>query len=766
MENKNSKICILDTETSNQIAAGEVVERPVSVVKELVENAIDAGAKRVTVSLEQDFTEDCIKKIEVADDGIGMSRADLETAFYRHATSKIRKIDDLNFVLSLGFRGEALPSIASVSKVSVKSRSIEEISGHTGSVIDGRMVITGESGMPVGTKITVDDLFYNTPARKKFLKSAAVEQGRITALISNMILSSPQVAFILKVDGRTVLHSSGNGSLQQAVVAVYGAANLSNLAEVSYQTDNLQISGLVSRPPFARSSRKYYHFFVNGRLVKSRELSCILELAYETLLPERRYPMGIIYLNLNPGLIDVNVHPAKTEIRFREPAAVKDAMLAAVKDALAPKIKLEPSKAKADEQKKEAVSTPQKAEQNIKQNLADLEIQSESGKSFKLGDLFSFGGDSHRGKKQEPEIKPEPKQSFFEVENETAVHRAAENISNPFSADLDMKASKESDFTSKLFGMLVGIDGGRDKAKTEEKLAKPQTFEKTEAKTQSDEIPNPYEIYNEYLGYNDDSGDNAAEKASPMAGLNGLFNLGALLGNEGASKKTANKIEGEQEEIFKKDVNLFQALKPLGQLNASYIIAVLNEDLYIIDQHAAHERILYEEFCQSFGQNKSEISMLAVPVTVELGDLPKEMLLQNLEAVSDFGFTVEYLGGSTFVLRGVPLWFAQGKDNENVRRSDSFSQSSEDFFLDIMDRVVGNVQGEDNAVNFSDLNKEELFTMACKNAVKANQYLTDADISWLLQRLSRAEKPQTCPHGRPTVIKISDGEIRKRFMRS
>ena len=763
-----SRINVLDTETSNQIAAGEVVERPVSVVKELVENSIDAGAMRISINIFRNQKEDFISRIEISDDGIGMSKKDLETAFLRHATSKIKKIEDLNTVLSLGFRGEALPSIASVSRVSIQSRSIESVSGFAGKVVDGNMVITGESGMPVGTKIVVDDLFYNTPARKKFLKSAAVEQGHITKLVSNMILSSPEIAFILKVDGRTVLHSAGSGNLEQAVMSVYGAENVSHLVPVDYQGEKLKINGLISKPPFSRSNRNYYHFFVNGRLVKSRELSYILDLAYDTLLPEKRYPMGILYINVSPKTIDVNVHPAKTEIRFRNWNDVKDAVLEAVKDALTPKVKIEPT-----------VITPkqdnaEQAEKKVISSLNDLEIKSESGKTFKFSDLFTFGNDkketvkevSEKKDKTQGKLNEDWKQLFNDDMGVSA--KAAEPASDPTNSELDMSASKQSEFTTKLFEMLVGIKPNTDEEPVNNKPveSKPVIEEKKSDKPK--EIPNPYQIYNEYLGYYDD--DEKTENTndnSPLSALNGLFNLGSMLSAEKETdKEKAEKIDAVQESLFGDDVNLFEAMRPMGQLNSSYIIGAVGEDLYIIDQHAAHERILYEEFCREYNNNGNDVSMLAVPVTMELGDLTKELLLNNLEAVTDFGFVVEYLGDSTFVLRGVPHWFASSKDNDNVRRSDNFYQSAEEFFQDIMEKIVGNAHGEDNKLSFSDLNKEELFTMACKNAVKANWRLTQSDINWLLQQLAKAERPQTCPHGRPTVIKISDAEIRKRFMRS
>lgn len=778
-----SRINILDTETSNQIAAGEVVERPVSVVKELVENSIDAGAMRISVSVFRNRQEDCIGRIEISDDGIGMSKKDLETAFFRHATSKISKIEDLDTVLSLGFRGEALPSIASVSHVSVQSRSIEALSGYEGKVIEGKMVINGELGMPVGTKITVEDLFYNTPARKKFLKSAAVEQSHIAKLIANMILSSPEIAFVLKVDGRTVLHSAGSGSVKQAVMSVYGAENVSNLAVVDYNNDNLKIEGLVSKPPFSRSNRNYYHFFVNGRLVKSRELSYILDLAYDTLLPEKRYPMAILYIHVSPKTVDVNVHPAKTEIRFRNRNDIKDAVLSAVKVALMPTVKpsIHNSSVSVD---KTSQTNAEKAKLNVINSLQNLEIKSESGKTFKFADLFTFDNkqEEELEKRKSVDIKKDDNVDFQTKEklnedwknlfddNLSITVKAAEPSADPTSAELDMSASKQSDFSSKLFEMLVGINA-ESTDKTEAKKTTEAEDKSEKNVSHSNEIPNPYQIYNEYLGYYDEDdnseNDNKKQENSPLSALNGLFNIGSMLSaDKNKTKPQTEKTVAVQNTLFDDDVNLFEAIRPMGQLNSSYIIGSYGEDLYIIDQHAAHERILYEEFCKEYNKNKNQTAMLAVPSTMELGDLAKELLLNNLEAVTDFGFIVEYLGDSTFVLRGVPYWFSIGKNNENVRRSDNFRQSAEEFFLDITEKIVSNAQGEDNKLSFSDLNKEELFTMACKNAVKANSYLTQSDINWLLRQLAKAEKPLTCPHGRPTVIKISDDEIRKRFMRS
>jgi len=684
------RIFQLDSLTASRIAAGEVVERPVSVVKELVENAIDAGARRIGINLETDTDAGCIAKIEISDDGCGMTKNDMVNAFRRHATSKIRSIEDLDSVLSLGFRGEALPSIASVSRVNVRSRAKGAEVGYQGENRGEQLVITGEIGMPEGTVISISDLFYQTPARRKFLKSLAVELGHVNTLIANMIISAPHIAFTLKVNGRNVLQSAGKGDAAQAILAVYGADTVSRLAAVNFD-GTIKVRGYISLPPFSRSNRKYYHFYVNGRLVKSRELSFILEQAYDTLLPEKRYPFAVLYIDIAPEAIDVNVHPAKTEIRFHQLKYVKDELMQALSAAL-----------RGDLQVK------------IPEITAKPIVEPVTPKQPPVKPVVEF-------KAPQSEPKAAHKQ------NENSHWKVAESLMG-----VQDVAPVKPGIAAQIYKDIQAQEEARKKQLFSQTAA-PVISPKTVSVVQSlaDNKPEPVVL--------------AAPKVEFIT----------------------TKPVFEQAEIFEqKTENIFSVLRPLGQLGGSYIIATHEADLYIVDQHAAHERLLFERFAKEFEKNTGVADQLAVPLTCELGPLHQEFLFNHLEAVTDFGFVVEYLGDMSFVLRAVPLWYSRAQENTNLRRSDIFTMSTLDFFLAMLDKIIEQAEAGGGTIDISALNQEELFTAACKTAVKANAYLTTADINWLFAELAKAEKPQTCPHGRPTVIKVTDAEIRKRFLRT
>ncbi len=667
----------LDELTASQIAAGEVVERPVSVVKELVENSIDAGARHVTVRLTADAEFKQIAEIQVVDDGCGILPDDLPLAFGRHATSKLASAADLAAIQTLGFRGEALPSIAAVSRVTIASTARGEAAGFAVAAADGEVKKLGEVALAEGTKVTVQDLFYNTPARRKFLRSYATETGQISRLVGELILSRPDIAFLLQTDGRTVLRSPGGGSPEKAVLAVYGAEVLSALRPVSYQVGQVRVAGYASLPPFARSSRRYYHFFVNGRLVKSPELNGIVDTAYLSLLPAGKHPLVALYLTLPAASVDVNVHPAKTEIRFNQLKEVKEAVLAALRHALA---------LKAPEPQPEA---PADGMEMIFSILGKHQPQPEQPAQAAEA-TFDLSGDI--------EIKPAA---------DKAVPNAADlkNLSGEGMTELLRESSEEEGFAQKLFqNLLKGAPGVKQE-------------------------------------YRRDDGEWLAE------------NFGVTYLDE-----------PQQTSLFAAESNLFLALKPLGQLNDSYIIAALNEDLYIIDQHAAHERILYEEFALAFGLDNRETSMLAVPVTVDVGALNTELLLANIARLADFGFVLEHFGGSSFVIRGVPLWYVRGSESDHRRKSQVYDNDVAGFFLDVLDMLLETA--EDERLDIARLNKLELFTKACKSAIKAKEHLNGQEIAWLLHNLAECEKPQTCPHGRPTFFKLTDAEIRRRFLRS
>lgn len=689
----------LDELTAGQIAAGEVVERPVSVVKELVENAIDAGAKHITVRLFADDAHQYINTIQVADDGCGMLPADLQAAFGRHATSKLASADDLNSLLTLGFRGEALPSVAAVSRVQIVSLPRGAAVAHAVLAADGRVDDQGEAVLAAGTRVTVSDLFYNTPARRKFMKSYAVETGYVSKLLGDLILSRPDIAFELEIDGRGVLRSPGAGRPDKALLAVYGSEVLGNMRPVMQNLGDVAVRGFASMPPFARSSRRYYHFFVNGRLVKSDELNAMVDDAYLSLLPEHKYPLCVLYIGLPPATIDVNVHPAKTEIRLRKPQAVREALLAALKAALTLQAQPAPvadtvdtAKTDADESADATALLFEILGKHRVDSVADEQLQAAE-------DVLDLQSDPDE-LMTAPVDTPKPEAAPLDVPD--LANLSGEDMKNMLANQND-----EPDFANKLFQSLIAASGGQKRE------------------------------------YARDDGDWLAE------------NFGITY---------MENYESKPQTLFdEQKSNLFLALKPLGQLNNSYIIATLGEDLYIIDQHAAHERILYEEFTLAFDLDSRETSMLAVPQQVEVGSLHAELLLNNIVRLADFGFVVEPFGEGRFVVRGVPLWYVRGAESTHKKKSQIYDNDIAGFFLDVLDMLM---ESPDTEPDIGKLNKLELFTKACKSAIKANEKLNGQEISWLLYNLAECEKPQTCPHGRPTFIKLTDAEIRRRFMRS
>lgn len=686
----------LDSLTASQIAAGEVVERPVSVVKELLENAIDAAASRIEVQLTADDELSQIAEIRVIDNGRGILPVDLPLAFGRHATSKLSSAADLDSVHTLGFRGEALPSIAAVSRVEICSCAQGENCAWQVKAADGNVSQPQEAALAQGTRVIVRDLFYNTPARKKFLKSYATETGAISRLVGDFILSRPDIAFSLQIDGRQVLRSSGApgqtaASPSKAVLAVYGAQVLAELKAVNHACGEVSVSGFASMPPFARSSRRYYHFFVNGRLTKSPELNAIIDDAYQSLLPEKRYPLVILHLQLPTASIDINVHPAKTEIRFKQLAAVREAVLPAVRLALLPKT--------APENMPNAAHSPSDIDQTKFEPYNEDFVR-----NFMSNDLLV---DDEQNRAAEPSI------SLGDVELQPRAGKPAEplpdlqKMSNAELTNLLGNQQKdEPDFAAKMFqNLMAGAPGTK-------------------------------------VDYKRDDGEWLAE------------NFGVTYLDE---------PQPEQPSLFAADDNLFMALKPLGQLNNSYIIATLNEDLYIIDQHAAHERILYEEFALAYMLDCRESSQLAAPVSVDIGDLQTELLLNNINRLADCGFVLEHFGGSTFVIRAIPLWYVRGAESQHKRKSNIYDNDIKGFFLDILELLLDN---NEKVLDIASLSQQELFTKACKSAIKANEHLNGPEISWLLHNLAECEQPQTCPHGRPIFFKLTDAEIRRRFMRS
>ena len=625
IELDRNKIHLLDTHTANQIAAGEVVERPLSVVKELVENAIDAVAGHIEVKIFDASAE----KMQVADDGCGMNLEDMLQCVRRHATSKIRRLDDLQDLSTLGFRGEALPSVAAVSILTITSKQAEAMQGYRVRVEEGKPGLPAEVGARNGTIVLVERLFYNAPARKKFLKSPRWELGLISDCLQKLALSHPQIAFKLVHGSKTLFASPGNGELNSALQAVYGREAIASFTELAYEKQDLSINGFTSLPDFNRADRSHYTFFVNGRWIKSRELNVMVDEAYHTLLPKGRYPLIVMNLSLPQHSIDVNVHPAKLEIKFQQPGQVKECVLTAIRQALRHKEAAAPR----------LIASPQA---------------------------------------KPPALPVDPQSGFIIPRPQESKGLRLRESPGP---TLDGQTLAE-----RLYGGRTG------------------------------QIPTP-------------------PMPKPME--QSLDFVSATLIKEPAAEavtKTPLEPSGRQHLRYAE-------LKVLGQAEGSYIVAAGEEGVYFIDQHAAHERVLYEKILSQAQESGGESRMLALPQTIQLTVGEHILLTENIIDLSEAGFVLEHFGENTYIIRGVPLWYA-GQDTEGLLR----------------DLLAAGTES-------SKLRREEIFMAACKQAVKANRYLTAADISNLLSSLDKCDNASTCPHGRPIAIKLTFAEIRKRFLR-
>ena len=625
------KINILSKDAAEKIAAGEVVERPANAIKEMVENSIDAGAKSVVVEIRRGGTE----YIRVTDDGGGILPEDMERAFMRHATSKIRDIDDLEHVTTLGFRGEALCSIASVSRT-------EMISKIPGVDLGSRIVIEGgetkiieEAGCGDGTTIVVENLFYNTPARMKFLKKDSAEAALAAEVCQRQALSHPQVSLRFIRDGKDVFFTPGNNNLTDAVRAVWGKDFSSNMGEVKYQNGGIKVTGLAGKNNLSRPNRSMQVFFVNGRSVANRVLSLALSEAYKNELMVGRFPVAVLNIEIDPAMCDVNVHPAKTEIKFADEQSVYLAVYWAVKNMLA------------------AASGARNAQASFVREGASFRIAPppELPKQLTIKKEPKFRPYTAPVKPTEPKTEENPK--FLKVEL------------NPFLPEKQVERLKEEQ----------------------------------EQKIKSGEIK------------------------APVVGKAEVFE---------------QPPEPAPEEIEPVEVNI------IGQLFATYILAEGQGELILIDQHAAHERVRYEELRKNGG--KASPQLLLIPLSVTLSPKEFEVVNESRDFLENLGFDFDEAGENTVLLRSVP--------------SDCSGGDGEGLFLEMAGDLLGDGRGE-----ISDRRDRAMYTLACKSAIKANKELSPEEMKILIGRALAMEGISTCPHGRPISVKITKYQIEKMFKR-
>lgn len=607
------RINILNDETANKIAAGEVVERPSSVVKELVENSIDAGAKNITIEI----SEGGQKMIRVIDDGWGIHPDDVKIAFLPHATSKINNINDIFKINTLGFRGEALASIASVSNTTLKSKIEDNDFGKKIEVVGGEIASISDIGMSKGTIIEVNDLFFNVPARLKFLKSSARETALISDIVSRLAIANPEISFKLFSNEKKLIHTFGNGNLMDCIRSIYGKAICENLIYFENHTDTASIHGYIGNSEISRGSRNNQSIFVNKRYIKSKLITAALENAYKSFLTANKYPFFVAFLEIFPEFIDVNIHPTKAEIKFR------------------------------DER-----------------------------------EIFKLVFDSVHGA-----IRRELK----------------DNFDIPIKSDFDNNVNYES---------ISYLDNPQIDTRNYEKAT----------------VEVPIDLKNIIHE------DKLVEGADIVKDSSSGFDI----------EKEVIKIKPIQNSFER--IPRFPSLELLGQFNKTYILAQNDGELYIIDQHAAHEKVLFEKFREEINKRDVVIQGLLTPVILELSAEEFIYYVENKDVFANSGFVIEDFGNNTITIREVP--YVLGKlDIKNL-------------FLSIIDNLKSL-----GSVKTIDLKYDSIARLACKSAIKANHSLSDLEIKALIEQLRFLQDPFNCPHGRPTIIKIGLNELEKRFKR-
>ena len=769
-------IVLLDELTINKIAAGEVIERPASVVKELVENSIDAGANKINIETKNGG----ISYIRITDNGKGFLPDDMEMAFERHATSKIREASDLETVTSMGFRGEALASIAAISHVELISKTADNEIGKKVEVKGGNIINIEEVGCPQGSTITITDLFYNTPVRYKFLKKDFTEAGYIEDVVTRIALVHPEISIKLVSSGKVILQTSGNGDMKSVIYSIYGKDVAENIVDVDYDYEDIKVMGVVGKPVIARSNRANQLFFVNKRYIKDKILTSAAEQGYKGLLTIGKYGFMVLNIEMNPQKVDVNVHPAKLEVRFEDENKVFKAIYHAIKDSLL-KEDLIPDKTKIELdkqiQEKSAWKLDTEATNFSNINSFNTEIKE---KIDNLGVLFNtkMQEQSTLESNQNTENSVLP----FSTNNAQEIEKVEGNIKQDKKEILvrenigkkyDFEENEKDELKEHKRGGLFGLFSRKkeDEKQEEEKTDDTQNFiaqiynNKKDISNLENDTRNTTDINLQETKKIDI--DEINEKMQKMDDLKidpnykDFDEMYAL--TFGKTKKEEKKIEEEDLEYKVKsdelktieNLSIFDKLpknkvpeyKFIGIAFSTYIIIEMNNELYIIDQHAAHERIMYEKIkANYYSETNKDSQLMLLPDIINLSHKDMQIAKDNMEIFEKAGFVLEEFGENTIKLSGVPT-VCLDLDNKEL-------------FLETLDEI-------NTVARTAKQEIEEKFiaTVACKAAVKANMVLTKEEVDSLMKKLLILQNPFTCPHGRPTAIRMTKTDIEKKFSR-
>lgn len=671
-----NQIQLLDAETIDKIAAGEVVERPSSVVKELVENAIDAGADSVTVEIR----DGGIGLIRITDNGSGIPADQLRTAFLRHATSKIRRAEDLSGISSLGFRGEALSSICAVSQMEVTTKTAEALTGVHMVMEGSKETVFEEVGAPTGTTFLIRNLFFNTPARRKFLKTATTEAGYIIDLMEHMALSRPDISFKFQVGGQTRFYTSGNGELREVIYRIYGRDMIRNLVPFDLDTEELTVKGYLGTPAIVRSNRNFEVYFLNGRYIRSSLLSRAIEEGYKEYLMQHKFPLCVLHMTLKDiSKADVNVHPSKMEVRFLEGPRIFDAVSAGIRECL-----------------------------RNREMIPDVSIDGEqpAGRDVRVLQELSQGGRPDRG---HAGYSPSHPGTGPRSNPQVKVHSVSQ---------ADTSLSPDSRAGSPAGECLPPHSGTFPRS--ESRSPSPGTGEQKEKLPTA---PEPFE-------------ENRTRQYRVM-------------------EETRYEADREQMRDFKQG-ELFEDrvltpekrvyFKLIGQVFDTYWLIEYEDKLYIIDQHAAHEKVKFERFMRQYREKSLVSQNLMPPIIVSLTGQEETAYKEYASVFAELGFEVEPFGGSEYALRSVP--------------ADLYGCQEKELFLAVLDDLLeGGPKGDLTAV------REKIASMSCKAAVKGNNRLSTQEAQRLIDELLTLDNPYNCPHGRPTIISMSKYEMEKKFKR-
>lgn len=639
-----NRINILDEHTSNKIAAGEVVERPSSVVKELVENSIDANSKNITIEIEDGGTS----LIRVIDDGIGIHNLDIEKAFLPHATSKIKTVEDIYSINTLGFRGEALPSIASVSKLTFKSKPYGCDFGKEIILEGGEKISLSDIGMNNGSLIEVKDLFFNVPARRKFLKSNSREGSLISDIVLRIALSNPNVSFKLFNNGKKILHTYGDGNLNNVIRNIYGKSISENVLNFNFESETLKIYGYIGKEIIAKGSRNNESIFVNNRYIKNKTIVAAVENAFKSFSTVNKFPFFVIFIDLLPDSIDVNIHPTKAEIKFKD-------------------------------------------ERFIYKKVFD--IIHETLKE----DIFNS----------------------FSIENKPVNKEIIEEIK--LDLDIENTINKESAISNNKFEHSIND------------IYKNITIQ---------DVTVEEDLYNKLKETNRNNNSESLNNET----VHENNNINYFIKDNKSTSSSNSVINDDNLQGSKINSAKFPDLRVIGQFSKTYILAEYLDTLYIIDQHAAHEKIIYEKYIKDIESNDIIVQQLLIPCIIDLSLDDYECYKENISIFTNAGFVIDEFGGNTIAIKEVP-YFLGKLDTKN-------------FLLSIIDNLKNLGGGKTTEVK---LNK--IATIACKAAVKANDYLTQIEMEKLISDLRYIDNPFNCPHGRPIIIKFTEYELNKKFRR-